>query len=154
MPRILVTAADIDTRAELARLEDGAEAGVGAVASFLGLVRGQSGGKPLRAMTLEHYPGMTERALAAIADQAMTRWRLHDCTIIHRIGRLLPGARIVLTAASSAHRADALEATQFMIDWLKTEAPFWKSEDFTEGGTAWVEARTEDSAARDRWRQR
>jgi molybdopterin synthase catalytic subunit len=148
MPRIFVTAANIDTGAELARLEDGA----GAVASFLGIVRGQSHGKALRAMTLEHYPGMTERALATIADQAMTRWRLHDCTVIHRIGRLEPGDRIVLAAASSAHRADALEAVQYLIDWLKTEAPFWKQEDFIEGGTTWVAARAEDDAARDRWR--
>ncbi len=148
MPRVLVTEADIDIGAELLRLE----AGAGAVASFLGIVRGQSHGKALRSMTLEHYPGMTERALAAIADQAMARWRLHDCTIIHRTGRLEPGARIVLAAAASAHRADALEATQFLIDWLKTEAPFWKQEEFAEGGSAWVEARAEDNTARDRWR--
>jgi molybdopterin synthase catalytic subunit len=147
MPRIVITASDIDTGAELARLE----AGAGAVASFLGIVRGQSQGRDLLAMTLEHYPGMTERALAAIADQAMTRWRLFDCTIIHRVGRLEPGARIVLAAAASAHRADALEATQFLIDWLKTEAPFWKREEYAEGA-AWVVARAEDDAARERWR--
>lgn len=148
MPRVLVSASDIDIGAELARLETGA----GAVASFLGIVRGRSHGKALLAMTLEHYPGMTERALGAIAEQAMTRWRLHDCTIIHRIGRLGAGARIVLAAASSAHRADALEATQFMIDWLKTEAPFWKREEFAEGGASWVAARAEDDAALERWR--
>jgi molybdopterin synthase catalytic subunit len=147
MVRILVTEADIDVGAELARLEDGA----GAVASFLGLVRGQSQGRALLAMTLEHYPGMTERALDGIAAQAMARWRLNNCTIIHRVGRLAPGARIVLAAASSAHRADALEATQFLIDWLKTDAPFWKHEEFTEGASAWVAARAEDDAARDRW---
>jgi molybdopterin synthase catalytic subunit len=146
MPRILVSTADIDIGAELARLE----AGAGAVASFLGIVRGQSQGRALRAMTLEHYPGMTEHALHAIAEQAMARWRLHDCTIVHRVGRLEPEARIVLAAASSAHRADALEATQFLIDWLKTDAPFWKREEFDDGA-AWVAARAEDDAARRRW---
>lgn len=148
MPRILVTEADIDVGAELARLEDGA----GAVASFLGVVREKAGGRRLAAMTLEHYPGMTERSIAAIAAEAMARWRLIDCTVIHRIGRLAPGARIVLAAASSLHRADSLEATQFLIDWLKTDAPFWKREEFAEGDAAWVAARAEDDAARDRWR--
>ncbi|MCF3947931.1 molybdenum cofactor biosynthesis protein MoaE [Acidiphilium iwatense] len=147
MPRILVTTEDFDVGAELARLESGA----GAIASFVGVVRGESDGRELAALTLEHYPGMTETALAGIAETAMTRWRLTDCVIIHRIGRLVPGSRIVLAAASSAHRGDALEATAFLIDWLKTDAPFWKREDFAEGGSAWVEARTDDQKARDRW---
>lgn len=148
MARILVTEADIDVGAELTRLEDHA----GAVASFLGVVRAEAGGRQLEAMTLEHYPGMTERAIAVIAADAMARWRLIDYTIIHRIGRLAPGARIVLAAASSLHRADALEATQFLIDWLKTDAPFWKREEFADGDAAWVAAHADDDAARDRWR--
>ncbi|MGC9269602.1 molybdenum cofactor biosynthesis protein MoaE [Acidiphilium sp.] len=152
MPRIVVGPADFDLDAELRRLETGA----GAVASFVGLVRGTAQGdtgvsRPLAALTLEHYPGMTEQALAAIADTAMTRWHLLDCTIIHRVGCLKPGARIVLAAASSAHRRDALEATGFLIDWLKTDAPFWKREDFIDGTTTWVAARSADTDARDRW---
>lgn len=147
MRRILVTTEDIDVGAELGLLEPEA----GAVASFLGIVRGSSAGRELAALTLEHYPGMTEAALAAIADTAMTRWRLQRCTVIHRVGRLVPGARIVLAAASSAHRADALAATQFLIDWLKTDAPFWKREDFADGSTDWVAARDSDQTARDRW---
>ncbi len=148
MPRIAVITADFDVGAELTRLESGA----GAVASFVGVVRGESRGRPLAALTLEHYPGMTEAALAAIAETAMARWWLLDCVVIHRIGRLSPGARIVLAAASSAHRGDALEATAFLIDWLKTDAPFWKREDFADGGSAWVEARKDDHDTRDRWR--
>lgn len=147
MPRIIVTEDDIDVGAELARLETGA----GAVASFLGVVRGEAGGRSLTALTLEHYPGMTEAALADIAAQAMARWRLLDCTILHRVGRLAPGARIVLAAAASAHRADALAATAFLIDWLKTDAPFWKHERFADGSADWVAARDDDQAARNRW---
>ncbi len=147
MPIIRIQAEDFDVGAELARLEVGA----GAVASFVGIVRAEAHGKRLTALTLEHYPGMTERAASAIADQAMMRWPLSDCTIIHRIGRLAPGARIVVAAAASAHRAAALEATAFLIDWLKTDAPFWKHETFTNGETAWVAPRTEDDQARSRW---
>ncbi|HEX7389518.1 MAG TPA: molybdenum cofactor biosynthesis protein MoaE [Acidiphilium sp.] len=147
MPRILVTPDDFDVGAELARLE----AGAGAVGSFVGIVRREAHGKTLAALTLEHYPGMTETALAAITKTAMTRWRLIDCMIIHRIGRLLPGARIVLAAASSAHRGDALNATAFLIDWLKTDAPFWKREDFADGDFAWVEAHAGDIDTRNRW---
>lgn len=147
MPRIVVTEADIDVGVELARLETNA----GAVANFLGIVRGDADGRALAALTLEHYPGMTETALADIAAKAMARWRLRDCTIIHRVGRLLPGARIVLAAASSAHRGDALAATAFLIDWLKTDAPFWKREDFLDGTASWVSAREADQAARDHW---
>lgn len=147
MPRIVVTAEDFDTGSELDRLG----AGAGAVSSFVGIVRGTTRGRALAALTLEHYPGMTERALGAIAATAMQRWRLLDCTIIHRIGRLEPGARIVLAAASSDHRGDSLRATEFLIDWLKTDAPFWKREDFADGEAAWVAARQEDDAARDRW---
>ncbi|MGC8530725.1 MAG: molybdenum cofactor biosynthesis protein MoaE [Acidiphilium sp.] len=147
MPIIRVQAEDFDVGAELARLESGA----GAVASFVGIVRADAHGKRLTALTLEHYPGMTEHAAGAIAAQAMARWPLSDCTIIHRIGRLEPGARIVLAAAASAHRAAALEATEFLIDWLKTDAPFWKHEKFTDGDAQWVAPRAEDDQARSRW---
>src|SRR3546814_4527243 len=95
-------------------------------------------------MTLEHYPAMTEKALAGIAAEAERRWPIIDGTIIHRVGRLEPGARIVLVAVSSSHRAAALEACAFLIDWLKTKAPFWKLEELADGGRRWVDARTED----------
>ncbi|WP_249675092.1 molybdenum cofactor biosynthesis protein MoaE [Acidocella sp. C78] len=147
MPRIVVSLADFDVAAELERLQ----ADAGAVASFVGVVRGQVGGRPLAALTLEHYPGMTEATLTEIAETAMARWQLTDCTIIHRVGRLAPGARIVLAAAASAHRADALAATAFLIDWLKTDAPFWKREDFVDGATQWVDARDDDILSRNRW---
>lgn len=150
-PRIRVGPEDFDTGAELARLEAGAT--TGGVASFVGIVRGKSDGRTLAALTLEHYPGMTESALAAIAADAMRRWPITDCTIIHRIGRLEPGARIVLAAAASSHRESALAATAFLIDWLKTDAPFWKREDFTDGNTTWVAARDTDQTARDRWQK-
>lgn len=147
MSRIVITEADIDVDAELARLE----ADAGAVASFVGVVRGESDGRQLTSLTLEHYPRMTETALADIAAMAMARWRLIDCTIIHRVGRLAPGERIVLAASSSAHRGDALEATAFLIDWLKTDAPFWKREEFLDGTAIWVAARDDDQIAHDRW---
>jgi molybdopterin synthase catalytic subunit len=102
-------------------------------------------------MTLEHYPGMTERALASIAEDAQRRWPLLGCTLIHRVGRLLPGAPIVLVLAASPHRLAALDATAFLIDWLKTKAPFWKQEEFTDGQTAWVAANESDTRAADRW---
>jgi molybdopterin synthase catalytic subunit len=149
MRRILVQTTDFDTGAELAALE--ALPGVGGIASFVGTVRGRTGEKTLTALTLEHYPGMTERALTGIAQQAEARWPLLGCIIIHRVGTLSPGARIVLAAAASAHRQAALEATGFLIDWLKTSAPFWKREDFTDHTTNWVEARDADHEAASRW---
>ncbi len=102
-------------------------------------------------MTLEHYPGMTERAITDIADQAAERWPLLGCTVIHRVGALRPGENIVLVLAASSHRQAALDATAFLIDWLKTKAPFWKREDFADGDGAWVDAREEDDAAASRW---
>ncbi len=131
-PRILVQAADFDAGAELARLGAG---GAGGIASFIGVVRGDDG---LQALTLEHYPGMTERALGRMADTAAARWPLLAITVIHRVGRLAPGANIVLVATASRHRAAALEATGFLIDYLKTGAPFWKREEFAGGIAAWV----------------
>lgn len=141
---------DFDIGAELSALTAGNHA-VGGLAVFVGLVRDLAGETPISAMTLEHYPGMTEKMLARIEQQALERWPLQASLIIHRYGRLEPGDRIVLVATASAHRQAALEACQFLIDWLKTEAPFWKLEDTGEG-EKWVEARAEDDAAAARWR--
>lgn len=143
--RILVQTADIDVGAELSRLE---ALGGGAVASFTGIVRGGDG---LSALELEHHPGLTEATMRKIAEQAAGRWPLLGVTAIHRHGRLLPGQRIVLVAAASPHRAAALEATGFLIDWLKTRAPFWKKEYFGDGSSRWVEARAADDQAAARW---
>lgn len=124
---------------------------IGGVGCFVGLVRGNAHGDTLAALTLEHYPAMTERALGAIAATAEARWSLLGCTLIHRIGRLPPGEAIVLVLTAAAHRGPALDATAFLIDWLKTKAPFWKSEQFTDGTSRWVEARDSDDAAAARW---
>lgn len=123
-------------------------AGIGAVASFVGIVRGDGG---LVALTLEHYPAMTEAALRNVAKEALARWALGGVTIRHRVGRLVPGDPIVLTACASAHRESALEACAFLIDRLKTDAPFWKLESFADGRETWVEARDGDAAAAARW---
>ncbi len=150
MARVVVQQAAFDVGAELAALTAGRH-DVGGIGLFVGTVRDSAGGRPITAMTLEHYPGMTERALAAIVAEAEARWPLAGCTVIHRVGRLTPGEGIVLVAAASAHRQAALEATAFLIDWLKTRAPFWKHEAFAEGGGQWVEARETDDAAAARW---
>jgi len=145
--RILVTQADFDPGAELEALN---LPGAGGIASFIGTVRDDAG--RLAALHLEHYPGMTERALDTIITEAANRWPLLGCTIIHRVGRLPPGARIVLTAAASPHRQAALAATNFLIDWLKTSAPFWKREDFSDGASRWVEARESDEEEKAKWK--
>lgn len=124
---------------------------IGGLGCFIGLVRGNADGDTLAALTLEHYPGMTERALGAIAATAEQRWSLLACTLIHRIGRLSPGEPIVLVLTAAAHRGPALDATAFLIDWLKTKAPFWKSEQSTDGTSRWVDARDSDDAAAARW---
>jgi molybdopterin synthase catalytic subunit len=147
MRRVLVQAQDFDPGAELALLADEA---AGGIASFAGIVRA-SGPKRVTALTLEHYPGMTETALERIAAEAAGRFPLTGVTIIHRVGRLLPGEIIVFVAAASAHRAAALQATAFLIDWLKTSAPFWKAEEYESGETAWVEARSADDDAAAGW---
>lgn len=143
---------DFDTAAELERL---AAAGthIGAVVSFTGLVR-DFADRPDGAsrMTLEHYPGMTERQLEAIVAEAERRWPLDGCLVIHRHGELAPGDRIVLVVTASAHRKAAFEAADFLVDWLKTKAPFWKLEE-TGGARRWVEAKASDDAAADRWRR-
>ena len=152
---IRVQREDFDVGAELARFGAG-NARVGGVCVFVGLVRdmtdGAEGGRtqPVGAMTLEHYPGMTEREIAAIEKEARARWPLEDVLVIHRHGRLEPGARIVLVATASAHREAAFESCHFLIDWLKTKAPFWKREDTPEG-QQWVGARVSDDRAAARW---
>lgn len=150
MATIRVQAEDFGLTAETTALTAGRPE-IGAVASFIGTVRGSVHGRALEAMTLEHYPGMTERAMAAIAAEAERRWALLGCTLIHRIGPLAPGANIVLVLAAASHRQPALEATAFLIDWLKTKAPFWKKERFTDGAETWVDAREDDEAAAARW---
>ena len=147
MARVLVQEAAFDLGAETAALT-AARTDVGGIATFLGVCRGDDG---LSAMVLEHYPGMTERAIARIAEQAEARWPLTGCTVIHRVGRILPGEPIVLVLTASAHRAAALESCAFLIDWLKTRAPFWKREEFAGGAHRWVEAKAEDEAAAARW---
>ncbi len=123
---------------------------VGALVSFLGLMRDLNEGETVTGMTLEHYPGMTERALQAIAEEATQRWSLDGVSILHRVGALLPQDPIVLVAVSSAHRGDAFRACEFLIDYLKTRAPFWKKETTTKG-ERWVDARAGDEAAAGRW---
>jgi molybdopterin synthase catalytic subunit len=147
MARILVQEALFDMATESAALTAG-RTDVGGVASFLGVCRGDDA---LAAMVLEHYPGMTERALGRIAAEAEARWPLTGCTVIHRVGRILPGEPIVLVLTASAHRAAALESCAFLIDWLKTKAPFWKREEFADGDARWVAAKNEDDAAAARW---
>jgi molybdopterin synthase catalytic subunit len=146
---IRVQAEALDVAGELARFARG-RTDVGGIASFVGMVRDQHGGEPVLAMTLEHYPGMTERQLAAIEDEARRRWPLLDCLVVHRVGRMLPGEAVVLVAIASAHRAAALDACAFLIDWLKTKAPFWKLEE-TPAGERWVAAREADDEAAARW---
>ena len=150
MATIRVQVEDFDIGGEIAALT-ARRADIGGIASFIGTVRDTAGGKPITAMTLEHYPAMTEQAMARIAAEAAARWPLLGCTLIHRVGRLLPGANIVLVLAASPHRHAALEAASFLIDWLKTRAPFWKKESFADGAEAWVTAREDDEAATARW---
>ena len=123
----------------------------GAVASFVGLVRASNDGHSIRGMTLEHYPGMTEKALEEICAQARIRWKLLETLVIHRVGALQPGERIVLVGVSSAHRGEAFAACEFIMDYLKTRAPFWKREDTPEGAR-WVDARASDDTAAGRWK--
>lgn len=146
MIRVVVDTADFDAATELAALE---ATGAGGVASFTGIVRGDG---DLVALRLDHYPGMTERMLTALAEEAAARWPLFAATVIHRVGPLVPGDRIVFVGTASRHRAAALEACAFLIDRLKTDAPFWKHERFADGRENWVEARSSDNEAADRWR--
>jgi molybdopterin synthase catalytic subunit len=150
MALVRVQTDDFDVGTETAALCAG-RTDIGGVGSFIGTVRGQAHGRAISAMTLEHYPGMTERAMARIAAAAEQRWDLLGCTLVHRVGELNPGANIVLVLSAATHRQAALEATGFLIDWLKTRAPFWKKERFADGAEAWVDAREDDEAAVARW---
>lgn len=150
--KIVVQTQAFDLGAEVDALRAG-RADIGAIASFVGLARDINEGSGVGAMTLEHYPGMTEKALAALVDEARARWPLLDVTVIHRVGRLLPGDPIVLVAVASQHRGEAFAACEFIMDALKTRAPFWKKEE-TPAGERWVEARASDDAAAARWTRR
>ena len=146
---IKVQEQDFDLQAEVAALIKG-KTDIGGVVSFTGLVRDVSEGAKVAAMTLEHYPGMTQKQLAAIEAEACARWPLSASLIIHRYGRLLPGEQIMAVVTASAHRQAAFEAAEFLVDWLKTKAPFWKLE--SDGAQeTWVEARDSDDAAAERW---
>ena len=126
---------------------------IGAVVTFTGLVRGTDGGRSLAAMTLEHYPGMTEAELERVEAEALARWPLAASLVVHRVGELKPGDPIVLVVTASAHRKAAFEAAEFLMDYLKTRAPFWKKETDATGAGRWVDARDADSTAADRWTQ-
>jgi molybdopterin synthase catalytic subunit len=145
---IRIQAADFDIAAVNRELLAG-RSDVGAIASFIGLVRDLED-DPLQQMTLEHYPGMTEKALQGIAEKALARWQLVDLAIIHRIGALRPADQIVMVSVLSAHRGDAFAACEFVMDYLKTDAPFWKKET-SEQGSKWVEARNSDLSAQKKW---
>ena len=140
---------DFDAGREIARLREG-DRRVGAVATFIGTVRDVNDAAEVRTLTLEHYPGMTEKALAAIEAEARARFDIYDVLVVHRIGTLAPLDQIVLVVVTSAHRGDAFDACRFLMDYLKTRAPFWKKEE-TPAGTRWVEARDSDDQAAARW---
>ena len=149
---VRVQTGDFDIGVEIAALTRG-RPDIGAVASFVGLVRDVNDGAGIAGMTLEHYPGMTESALEAIVEEARGRWAILDALVIHRHGPLKPGDNIVLVVAVGAHRGDAFAACEFIMDYLKTRAPFWKKET-TPQGERWVDARETDDEAASRWRQR
>ncbi len=148
-PRVSIQSADFDLGAEVAALR-AADPGVGAVASFVGTVRDRNDGSGISAMELEHYPGMTEKAIEAMIDAAMQRFDIRAVRVIHRVGLLAPLDQIVLVAVTSAHRGAAFQACEFLMDYLKTQAPFWKKETTPEGAR-WVDARVSDDAALARW---
>ena len=148
---VKVQSQDFDISTEIANLR-AADKRVGAVVSFVGTVRDINDNAAVSTLTLEHYPGMTEASLAAIIKRARARFDIYDCLIIHRFGELLPCDQIVLVVVSSAHRGDAFAACEFVMDYLKTEAPFWKKEQ-TPQGARWVDARTSDDAAAARWQR-
>lgn len=148
-PRVSIQTEDFDLSAEVAALR-AQDAGVGAVAAFVGTVRDRNEGLHVSAMELEHYPGMTEKAIGAMIDEALRRFDVRAVRVIHRVGPLLPRDQIVLVAVTSAHRGDAFQACEFLMDYLKTQAPFWKKEQTPEGAR-WVDARVQDDAAAARW---
>ena len=146
---VRVQTGDFDIGAEIAAMRRG-NPKVGAVASFIGVVRDLNEGDRVAEMTLEHYPGMTEKALEKIVAEARSRWDFYDALVVHRVGILKPGDQIVLVVVTGAHRGEAFEACEFLMDYLKTRAPFWKKE-ATPEGSRWVDARESDDAAADRW---
>ena len=146
---VRVQTGDFDIGAEIAALRKG-DARVGGVASFIGVVRDLNEGDSVAEMTLEHYPGMTESALEKIVAEAKSRWDIYDALVIHRVGKLKPTDQIVLVVVTSGHRGEAFQACEFLMDYLKTKAPFWKKEQTGQGGR-WVEARATDDTAADRW---
>ena len=146
---VRVQTEDFDAGAEIALLRRG-DPKIGAVASFVGVVRDLNDGESVGSMTLEHYPGMTEKALEAIVAEARSRWDIIDVTVVHRVGELKPTDQIVLVVVASGHRGEAFAACEFIMDYLKTRAPFWKKE-ATPGGARWVEARSTDDEAAERW---
>jgi molybdopterin synthase catalytic subunit len=147
---IRVQAEDFDLTEEVRTLTAG-RTDIGAIVTFTGTVRGTASGKPITSMTLEHYPGMTEAELAAVEGEAQARWPLQATLIIHRVGALAPGDNIVLVVVASPHRHAAFEAAEFLMDYLKTRAPFWKKETGLDGVGHWVDARESDDAALQRW---
>ena len=146
---IRIQQADFDVAQEIAALSNG-RTDVGAVVTFSGVCRGSENGEPIAALTLEHYPGMAEAEIARHADEAMSRWPLTGLTVVHRVGRIPPGENIVLVLTASKHRQAAFQAAEFLMDYLKASAPFWKREESGKG-TSWVEARDHDDAAAARW---
>jgi molybdopterin synthase catalytic subunit len=146
---VRVQTGDFDAGAEMAAMRRG-NPKIGAIASFVGVVRDLNEGADVAEMTLEHYPGMTEKALEKIVDDARARWNLYEVLVVHRVGTLKPTDQIVLVVVASAHRGEAFQACEFLMDYLKTRAPFWKKEKTPDGGR-WVDARTADDAAADRW---
>jgi molybdopterin synthase catalytic subunit len=146
---VRVQAEDFDIAAEIAQLRLG-NPGIGAVASFIGLVRDVNEGDQVAELSLEHYPGMTERALGDIVDQAKRRWDVIEVLVVHRVGRLRPLDQIVLVVVAGSHRGEAFAACEFVMDYLKTKAPFWKKEQTAEGAR-WVEARDSDDVSAQRW---
>lgn len=147
--KISVQTEDFDLAGEILALRQG-DASIGAIASFVGLVRDTNDGSGVASLTLEHYPAMTQKALNGIVEQASRRWQVLGCTVIHRVGELKPTDQIVLVVVGSGHRGDAFQACEFIMDHLKTEAPFWKKER-TPAGERWVDARESDDSARRRW---
>jgi len=147
---IRIQSADFDIAAEMAALTK-SNTDIGAVVSFSGICRGGEGDKAITAMTLEHYPGMAEAEIARHVSEAISRWPLNGVTVIHRYGRVVPGDNIVLVLTASVHREAAFQAAEFLMDYLKTNAPFWKSEERAGTGTQWVDARADDDSATARW---
>jgi len=146
---IRIQEADFDIAQEIAALTSG-RSDVGAVVTFSGICRGSENGEPIAALTLEHYPGMAEAEIKRHTDEAMSRWPLTGLTVVHRVGRIRPGENIVLVLAASQHRQAAFAAAEFLMDYLKANAPFWKREESAKG-TSWIEARDHDDAAAARW---